>query len=96
MVQTKTPPNDDIISLISDIVKRVRRISMAMTEKIRILLVKKNMKTTDLARLLGTKPSNLYNKFKRDNFSEKELDEIAAVLGCRFEGSFILETGEQV
>lgn len=69
---------------------------MAMTEKIKILLIKKNMKTTDLARLLETNPSNLYNKFKRDNFSENELDEIAAVLGCKFEGCFVLDNGEKI
>ena len=69
---------------------------MAMTEKIKILLVKKNMKAASLAQLLGTKPSNLYNKFKRDNFSEKELEEIATVLDCKFEGFFVMESGEKV
>jgi hypothetical protein len=36
---------------------------MAMTEKIKILLIKKNMKSSNFAQLLGTTPSNLYNKF---------------------------------
>lgn len=69
---------------------------MAMAEKIKILLIKKNMSAVGLAELLGTKPSNLYNKFKRDNFSEKELIEIADKLGCKYEGSFILDNGERI
>ena len=67
-----------------------------MTEKIKILLIKKNMSAVGLAELLETKPSNLYNKFKRDNFSEKELNEIAEKLGCKYEGSFILDNGEKI
>lgn len=69
---------------------------MAMTEKIKILLVKKNISAAQLAKELGTTSANLYNKFKRDNFSEKELVEIANVLGCKYEGSFLLDNGEKV
>ncbi|MEG0824593.1 MAG: helix-turn-helix transcriptional regulator [Oscillospiraceae bacterium] len=69
---------------------------MAMTEKIKILLVKKNISAVQLADLLGTSPSNLYNKFKRDNFSEQELNTIAQALGCKYEGSFLLDNGDKV
>ena len=51
-----------------------------ISEKIKIVLLKKNMSTSQLAALLEVTPQNLYNKFKRDNFSEKELKEIAAAL----------------
>lgn len=70
---------------------------MAMTEKIKILLVKKKISAAQLAKLLGTTSANLYNKFKRDNFSEKELIEIANVLSCEYEAGFVIkETGERV
>lgn len=69
---------------------------MAMTEKIKILLVKKNMSAAQLSKELGTTSANLYNKFKRDNFSEKELAEIADILGCKYEGSFLLDNGEKI
>lgn len=68
-----------------------------MTEKIKILLVKRGMTTVDLAKKLQCSPSNLYDKYKRDNFSEKELKQIAEVLDCKFEGTFTLnDTGEKV
>ncbi|UNT55099.1 helix-turn-helix transcriptional regulator [Lysinibacillus capsici] len=67
-----------------------------MTEKIKILLIKKGMSAVDLAEKLGTKPQNLYNKFKRDNFSEKELIEIAEALGIKYEGFFFLEDGDKI
>ena len=67
-----------------------------MAEKIKIVLLKKKMTVTDLAKLLNVTPQNLSNKFKRDNFSEKELIEIADVLNIKYDAYFTLETGEQV
>lgn len=68
-----------------------------MTEKIKLLLVKRNLKTTELAKILKCTPSNLYDKYKRDNFSEKELTEIAKALNCTFKGSFVMnDTNEEI
>ena len=68
-----------------------------MTEKIRIALIKHNMSVKDLAASSGCTSQNLSGKFKRDNFSEKELAEIADAMGYRFEGKFIdKETGEEI
>ena len=70
---------------------------MAMTEKIKIALIKKGMSVKDLAARLGCTSQNISGKFKRDNFSEKELQEIADTMGCEFRGLFIdKETGEEI
>ena len=67
------------------------------SEKIRILLIKKNIGISELAKMLDCTASNITNKLKRDNFSEKELKSIAEALGCKFEGYFeIPETGDRV
>ena len=63
--------------------------TMSMTEKIRIALIKRNISIKELAAQLGCTSQNLSGKFKRDNFSEKELQEIAAALNCTFEGRFL-------
>ena len=70
--------------------------AFSMGEKIRIVLRRKKMTITDLATAIGTSRQNLTNKLNRDNFSEKELQQIAEALGCRFEGYFIFEDGERV
>ena len=44
------------------------------------ILKKKKMTQTDLANQLGTTRQNLNNKMARDNFTIKELSEIARVL----------------
>jgi DNA-binding Xre family transcriptional regulator len=62
---------------------------MSMTEKIKIALIKRNMSVTELANILGSTPQNLSAKFRRDNFCEKDLQEIAIALNCRFEANFI-------
>lgn len=70
---------------------------MAMAEKVRILLVKRKITVTDLAKRLGMSQSNLSNKLSRDNFNEKELQEIAEALNCDLDIVFTLrDTGEQV
>ena len=69
-----------------------------MTEKIRILLTKRgNISEAELARKLGVSPQNLNNKFKRDNFTENDLRDIANVLDCSYTANFKLnDTGEEI
>ena len=68
-----------------------------MTQKIRILLVKKdNITEAELARRLNTTPANFNQKMKRDNFSEQDLREIGGVLGCDVKITFVdRQTGEE-
>lgn len=71
---------------------------MALTEKIRILLVKRgNISEAELARRMGISPQNLHNKMKRDNFNETDLQEIAAALNCSVDVRFTMnDTGESL
>ncbi len=71
---------------------------MAHSERIRILLVKRgNISESELARRLGISPQNLHNKMKRDNFTEKDLKEIATALDCSYTDTFTLnDTGENI
>lgn len=65
-----------------------------MSEKIKILLIKENTSVKELAEKLNTTPQNLTNKFKRDNFSEKELLAIAEALNVEYVANFITSKGE--
>lgn len=67
-----------------------------MTEKIKMLCVKKHISAAQLADLLESSAANLYNKFKRDNFTEKELQSIADVTGSKLEINFIFEDGTKI
>lgn len=68
-----------------------------MAKKIRILLVETGLTQKELANRLGTSPTNLSGKLTRDNFSEKELQEIAHACGAEFEGSFIItDSGKKI
>lgn len=71
---------------------------MSMTEKIRIMLVKRgNISEAELARRMGVSPQNLNNKMKRDNFTETDLIEIARALDCSLSISFTMnDTGETI
>ena len=66
-------------------------------EKIKVIMGRRGLSLTDLAKKLGQSPQNMSNKMSRDNFSEKELKEIAAVLDCTFETVFKMnDTGEEI
>lgn len=70
---------------------------MGMSEKIKIVLLKRKMSIKDLADIIGGTPQNISGKLKRDNFSEKELRKIAEALNCDYEAAFTLrDTGERV
>ena len=70
---------------------------VSMTEKIKIALLKRRMSAVQLAEKLGYSSQNLYNKFGRDNFTEKELCDIAKALDCTFDAGFVMnDTGERV
>ena len=71
---------------------------MSMVEKIRVACVKRgNISEAELARRVGVTPQNFNNKMKRDNFSEKDLQDIAAALGLQVEINFIdPETGTKI
>jgi len=67
------------------------------SEKIKVILGRRELSISDLAQKLGTSRQNLTNKFARDNFSEKELHDIAAALDCKFDALFTLnDTGETI
>ena len=56
------------------------------TKIIKKLLLEKDINTVELAKRLGCGTANLYNKYKRNNFSLNELEEIAAAVGCNLIG----------
>ena len=66
---------------------------MPMAEKIRIALIKRNMNLKELSSRLGCTSQNLSGKLKRDNFSERELIEIADAMDCHLKaGSLVMIT----
>ena len=56
--------------------------SLTTSEKIKVVLKRRGMTMGDLADRTGQTRQNLSNKMSRDNFSEKEIKEIAAALDC--------------
>lgn len=58
-------------------------------KKIRILMIERDIRSdAELARIMGVTPQNLSKKFKRNNFTEEELQEFAEALGCDLEINF--------
>ena len=60
-----------------------------ISKTIKMILAYRDMNISSLADKLETSRPNLSQKFKSDNFSEKEMQEIADALGCDLKISFI-------
>ena len=68
---------------------------LTIGEKIKIALKRRNMTLAQLADTIGQSRQNLSNKMSRDNFSEKEIIEIANALNCTYNNSLTFnDTGE--
>ena len=68
---------------------------LLVSEKIKIILGRRNMTVSDLAKKLNTSRQNLTNKFSRSNFSEKELRQIAEAMDCSVDVLFTLNDTEE-
>lgn len=60
-----------------------------MAKEIQKLMIEKEINKGQMASLCSWSPSNLYNKMKRDNFSEEELRIMAEALECELKIEFI-------
>ena len=59
---------------------------LTTSEKVKIILKRRKMTMGDLS-----------NKMSRDNFSEKEIRELAAALDCEYEMHLVMkDTGEKI
>ena len=69
--------------------------TITMGEKIKIILKRRNMTLAQLAEKTGQSRQNMSNKMARDNFSEKELLEIATALDCTFNAHFTMNDTQE-
>ena len=77
--------------------REVQKMPLTMGEKMKVILKRRNMTLAELADRIGQSRQNLSNKMSRDNFSEKELYEIAKALDCSYEAHFVMnDTGEEI
>ena len=61
---------------------------MTASWKIKAILKKRHMTASELAEKLGVTKQSLSSRFTRDNLSEKDIAEIAALLNCTAEVVF--------
>lgn len=70
---------------------------MTVSEKIRLLARRRGITITALAGKIGMTRQNLNMKLKNDNFTVKDLQEIAVALNCSFDSVFTMnDTGEKI
>lgn len=66
---------------------------MTIEQKLNMALSYKGISQAELARKIGTTPSNLNQKVKRNTLTKEELEKIAVALGCTWRAEFVFEDG---
>lgn len=66
---------------------------MTIAQKINMALAYKGMSQAELARKIGTTPSNLNKKVKRDTLTKEEMEQIAHALGGSWRAEFVFNDG---
>lgn len=69
---------------------------MTIEQKIKMVLAFAGISQAELARRIGTTPSNLNQKVKRNTLTNEELEQIAAALGCKWRAEFVLDDGTAI
>ncbi len=69
---------------------------MNISQKINMALAYKGMSQAALARAIGMTPSNFNQKYKRQTFTQDELEQIAAVLGGTYVFGFEFPDGTKI
>lgn len=78
-------------------IEEIEYMPLSMGEKIKVVLGRRGMSLGELAERTGQSRQNLSNKMSRDNFTEKELEKIAAALNCTYYAGLTMnDTGESV
>lgn len=61
---------------------------MGISKEIKKILIDEDLTQAELAEKVGTSQQNMNAKLKRDNFSNKEMEDIADALGYNLEIKF--------
>ena len=67
--------------------------SMTIEQKLKMVLAYSGISQAELARKIGTSPSNLNQKVKRNTLTNEELTQIAVALGGTWRAEFVFEDG---
>ncbi len=66
---------------------------MSIEQKLRMVLAYSGISQAELARRIGTSPSNLNQKVKRNTLTNEELMQIAVALGGTWRAEFVFADG---
>ena len=80
----------------SRIQRLITSMGLSVAEKIRLIMKRQKITMGDLAEASGQTRQNLSNKMTRGNFTEKDITELAAALGCTVEIRFVTQDGEEI
>ncbi|MBR1746971.1 MAG: XRE family transcriptional regulator [Clostridia bacterium] len=69
---------------------------MTISQKINMAIAYKRTSQAALARMIGMTPSNFNQKFKRETFTQEELEKIAAALGGEYFFGFKFPDGTNI
>lgn len=69
---------------------------MTIEQKLKMALAYAGVSQAELARRIGTTPSNLNQKVKRNTLTNEEMEQIATALGGNWRAEFVFADGTAI
>lgn len=69
---------------------------MRIDDQIKMICLKTNLSLSEIGRRLNKTPQAFSQKIKRGKFTIDDLNDIAIVSGCEFEGYFVFPDGHKI
>jgi hypothetical protein len=71
-------------------------ISITLQQKIKVACDTAGMSLTELGAKMGMSQASISKRVKTGKFTQEELQEMAAFMGCKYESKFIFPDGNEV
>lgn len=71
-------------------------ISITLQQKIKVACDTAGMSLTELGAKMGMSQASISKRVKTGKFTQEELEEMASIMGCKYQSSFVFPDGNEV
>lgn len=76
--------------------KEKKVIDITLQQKIKVACDVAGMSLTELGAKMGMSQASISKRVKTGKFTQEELEQMAAIMGCKYQSSFIFPDGNEI
>ena len=71
-------------------------IDITLQQKIKVACDTAEMSLTELGSKMGMSQASISKRVKTGKFTQEELEQMAAIMGCKYQSSFVFPNGNEI